>query len=132
MNATVKTVILWLVIIVITFLLFELFRTTRSSEEISYSEFLERVNGDGVQHVEIRGADVRGMTKPDATHAAFEFTTVIPANYPATFDLLRAHHVNITILRSDSTLLQALASWAPMLFLVGLWFLVSRRLRVGR
>ncbi len=128
MSSTVKTAILWVVIIVLVVLLSQLF-ATKPGNVISYSEFLERVSGNAVQSVEVSGTEVRGRTRADATHASFTFYTRIPAGYPPTFDLLRAHNVDITIEREPSTVIQAIVSWAPMLFLVGLWMLVSRRLR---
>ena len=67
MNSTVKTALLWLVIIVLVFLLWNLFQTTKGqSEQIPYSVFVDRVNAGHVEKVTIRGDEIRGAMKANA------------------------------------------------------------------
>ena len=64
MNSTVKTALLWVVIIVLVFLLWSLFNTAKSaSEQIPFSTFLARVNEGSVEKVTIRGDEIRGQMK---------------------------------------------------------------------
>jgi ATP-dependent Zn protease len=58
---------------------------------------------------------------------------MIPPNYPYTFDALRMHGVIMEIeAANDPPLITALISWAPILFLIGLWMLFMRSLRRGQ
>ena len=61
MNSTVKTALLWVVIIVLVFLLWSLFQTTKgTSETIAFSQFLDRVNQGYIESVVIHADDIRG------------------------------------------------------------------------
>ena len=55
MNSTVKTALLWVVIIVLVFLLWSLFQTTKgASDQITFSKFMELVNQGSVERVTVR------------------------------------------------------------------------------
>ena len=83
MNSTVKTALLWVVIIVLVFLLWSLFQTTKgTSETIAFSAFLDRLNQGYVESVVIRGDDVRGEMKPVAAGGKKEFHTTAPPASP--------------------------------------------------
>lgn len=131
MTTTVKVALLWIVIIILVFLLWSLFQTTKdTSEAITYTTFLERVDAGMVQNVVIHGTEVLGTTKPEAPGGRYQFHVTIPANYPYTYDTMRAHGVNIEIEASqDSPLMAALISWAPIIFLIALWMYFMRQLR---
>src|SRR5438552_6185526 len=91
LNSTVKTALLWLVIIVLVFLLWSLFQTTKgTSELIPFSRFLDNVNQNYVEKVVIRDDEVRGETKPTAPGGRKEFRTNAPKNYPDMYAHLRA------------------------------------------
>jgi len=115
LNSTVKTALLWVVIIVLVFLLWSLFQTTKgTSETIAFSQFLDRVNSGAVESVTIRGDDVRGETKATVAGGKKEFHTTAPANYPAMIDQLRArwnpylpaHRLNLFSPQHNNLLLQ--------------------------
>ncbi|HXH39970.1 MAG TPA: ATP-dependent zinc metalloprotease FtsH [Thermoanaerobaculia bacterium] len=133
MNSTVKTALLWVVIIVLVFLLWSLFQTTKgTSETIKFSVFLDRVNSGAIESVTIRGDDVRGETKPSAPGGKKEFHTTAPPNYPALIDQLQARHVNFDVEHAaDTPFIAALITWAPILFLVGLWIFFMRQMQAG-
>jgi len=130
-NATVKTAILWFVVVVGVFLLWNLFQTSKGTAElINYTTFLEKVDAGAVERVYVRGSEVRGTTKPTAPGGRYDFQVTIPPNYPYTFDALRTHGVSIEIEpANDKPLITALISWAPILFLIGLWMYFMRALR---
>ena len=98
MNSTGKTVLLWVVIIVLVLLLWSLFQTTKgTNENIPFSTFIERVNQGTVDKVTLRGDEVRGETKQNAPGGKHEFRTAVPPNYPAMIDLLRQKQVTIEV-----------------------------------
>ncbi len=133
MNSTVKTALLWVVIIVLVFLLWSLFQTTKSaSEQIAFSAFLDKVNQGQVQHVLIRGNEIRGEYKTTAPGGRKEFHLSAPDNYPAMYDLLRSKGVEFDVdPKSEAPFVTALITWAPVLFLVGLWIFFMRQMQAG-
>jgi len=131
MSSFVKTIIVWTVIVIGVFLLWNLFQTTKgTSEAINYTTFLERVDAGAVQKVYLRGNEISGYTKPDAPGGRYSFHVTIPPNYPYTFDALRTHGVVIEVeAANDSPFVTALVSWAPFLVLIGLWLFFMRAMR---
>jgi cell division protease FtsH len=133
LNSTVKTALLWVVIIVLVFLLWSLFQTTKgTSEQIPFSTFLDRVTQGNVEHVTIRGDEIHGETKASAPGGKRQFQTNAPANYPTQYDLLRQKGVAMEFEpKGDATFLNALVTWAPVLFLIGLWIFFMRQMQAG-
>ena len=134
MNSTVKTALLWVVIIVLVFLLWSLFQTTKgASEQIAFSTFLDRVNSGNVEKVLIRGDEIRGEYKPTARDGGKrEFHLTAPSNYPTMYDLLKQKQVTMEFdTPKEAPLITALITWAPVLFLVGLWIFFMRQMQAG-
>ena len=131
MNSTVKTALLWVVIIVLVFLLWSLFNTAKSgSELIPFSAFTDRVSQGLVDKVTIRGDDIRGETKATAPGGRKEFHTTGPT--PLSEDLqkeLKEKGVTLEYEpQHDAPFVTALISWAPILFLIGLWIFFMRQM----
>src|SRR4029079_1875801 len=82
LNSTVKTALLWVVIIVLVFLLWSLFQTTKgASEQIPFNVFTEKVKQGQVASVTIRGDEIRGVYKnPIGNNKEFHLNG--PSNYP--------------------------------------------------
>jgi cell division protease FtsH len=133
LNSTVKTALLWLVIIVLVILLWQLFHATQvASEQIPFSTFLERVNQGYVEKVVIHGEEIRGETKTSAPGGKREFHLNAPTNYPNLYDMLRAKGVAMDFEQShDPSFVTALIGWAPVLFLIGLWIFFMRQMQAG-
>ena len=133
MNSTVKTALLWVVIIVLVFLLWSLFQTTKgTSDQIPFSKFIDLVNMGVVEQVTIRGDEIRGDTKPNAPGGKHEFHLNGPSNYPSMYDTLRQHNVVVNFEpKGDAPFITALITWAPVLFLIGLWIFFMRQMQAG-
>ncbi|HUP49341.1 MAG TPA: ATP-dependent zinc metalloprotease FtsH [Thermoanaerobaculia bacterium] len=133
MNSTVKTALLWVVIIVLVFLLWSLFQTTKgTSESIPFSTFLEKVKAGEVDKVVIRGDEVRGTFATSGRGAQKEFHLNVPSNYPAMIDLLTENNVTMEVEPvKDAPFITALITWAPVLFLIGLWIFFMRQMQAG-
>ncbi|HWW60826.1 MAG TPA: ATP-dependent zinc metalloprotease FtsH, partial [Thermoanaerobaculia bacterium] len=131
MNSTVKTALLWVVIIVLVFLLWQLFNSAKgTTEQIAFSAFLDRVNNGQVEKVTVRGDEVRGVMKSAAGQRDFHLN--VPSNYPAMFDLLHAKGVVTEIEPPrDGLFITSLITWAPVLFLIGLWIFFMRQMQAG-
>ena len=128
MTSVLKAAVLWAVVIIGVFLLWSLFRTTKSTSElISFSTFLDRVEAGAVERAVIRGSEAWAVTRSDTPGGRREFRVVVPANYPAMYDLMREKGVDIELeVPRDSPLITAIITWAPVLFLIGLWLFFMR------
>jgi cell division protease FtsH len=134
LNSTVKTALLWVVIIVLVFLLWSLFNTAKgASQQIPFSEFRERVSSGQVEQVTVRGDEIRGTTKASARGGKQEFHTVGPATWPEDLHkLLEDQRVVMNFEpQRDGAFVTALITWLPFLFLIGLWIFFMRQMQSG-
>jgi cell division protease FtsH len=134
LNSTVKTALLWVVIIVLVFLLWSLFNTAKgASDPIAYSTFRDRVNQGYVEKIVVRGDEVRGETKSTAPGGKKEFHTTVPATWSESLDKrLEEKGVIVEIEREQNApFIAALITWAPFLFLIGLWIFFMRQMQAG-
>lgn len=135
MNQTVRTVLMWAVILVGVLLILQVLHgVSDTSQEIAFSGFLDRVAAGEVSQVLIKGEEIFISTKgedADPTKPRFDYFTFNPG-YDDLIKDLRAGRVVIEVEKpSDGRLLTALFSWAPLLILVGLWFVFFRQMQAG-
>ncbi|HEY0593966.1 MAG TPA: ATP-dependent zinc metalloprotease FtsH [Thermoanaerobaculia bacterium] len=131
MNSTFKTALLWVVIIVLVFVLWSLFQTAKSTtEDLNFSKFLDELEGGNVVSVTIRGNEIRG--ERNTPSGKKEFTTRMLSNYDGLIPALREKKITFDIEEPrDNSLLTALITWAPVLFLFGLWIFFMRQMQAG-
>jgi len=132
LNSTVKTALLWVVIIVLVFLLWSLFQTTKgTSNAINFTTFSNQVNAGQVDKVIIRGDEIHGEYKVPQ-NGSKEFHLNAPSNYPQMYDTLRDRKVAMEFEpKGDAPFITALITWAPVLFLIGLWIFFMRQMQAG-
>ena len=132
MNATIKNLLLWMVILVLIILAWNVFKTgTAAVEEVSFSQFLDQVGLGHVQKVSIRGEEIRGTYAPSAGKHEPMFKTYA-ATYPDLVKDLRAKGVEIEIAPTkDSSLVSALVMYGPLILLVAIWFVIMRQMQAG-
>ena len=129
MSTTIKTLSLWLVVIVVAIVVWNVFNATPAPDtEITFSQHISDVEADEVASVTI--------TRP-ANTVEGEFTdgrpfkTSVP-EYESYYDTLLEKGVVVTIVLSDqSPYLAALISWAPMLILIAVWIFFMRQMQSG-
>ncbi|MGO8987041.1 MAG: ATP-dependent metallopeptidase FtsH/Yme1/Tma family protein [Terriglobales bacterium] len=131
MNGAAKTVLFWVVIVVSSFLLWQVMRsgsTAKAIPEISYSEFLTRVASGQISKVMIAGGVVRGS---DAKGG--DFRVVAPANQAAMLDVLQQHGVEIWFKEIPE---QSWRTWVfnlvPLILLAAVWFFMVRQMQRRR
>jgi len=135
-NQSTRTVIMWMVILVGVLLLFQFFRGSGAgSEEISFSEFLDQVADKKISRVLIKGEEIyiASSDNPEDTPAKprYDKYTFNPG-YDDLIKDLRKTKVEIEVEKpSDGRVLAAILSWAPLLILVGLWFVFFRQMQAG-
>ena len=126
-----KNIFLWIIIGLLLVALFNLFQGTtssRSSSNISFSDFIAATDSGNVSEVNIRGNNVDGYFDDGRP-----FTTYSP-NYPNLIDKLNDSGVKITAEPADKSMhpiLSILISWFPMLLLIGVWIFFMRQMQGG-
>jgi cell division protease FtsH len=132
LNATIKNLLLWMVILVLIILAWNVFKTGAATvEEISFSQFLDHVAQGHVQKVNIRGEEIRGTYAASAGRREPLFKTYA-ANYPDLVKDLRARGVEIEIQPlKDSSFVSALVMYGPLVLLVAIWFVIMRQMQAG-
>jgi cell division protease FtsH len=125
----IKQVALWLVIIAIAIVIYNVFNQTAApQDEIIFSEFLDRVEAGDVSTVTISGTAVEG----EYVDGGRPFRTIMPDGYDGLVDALRDRNVAIDAeAANQSPYLAALISWAPMLILIGVWIFFMRQMQSG-
>jgi len=135
-NQNVKNAMLFLVVLALVVVLWNWVTTTRAAtQEIPFSEFLDRVEKGEVSEVLIRGEEVLGR-KAQAPARPFgqrpyDFVTYSPG-FPDLVKLLRDKGVKIKAEPpSQGGFWSGLLSWLPFLLLVGMWWVFFRQMQVG-
>ncbi len=132
MNATIKNLLLWMVILVLIILAWNVFKTGATAvEEISFSRFLTQVAQGHIQKVTIRGEEIHGTYGPSSGKRDASFKTYAP-NYPKLVEDLQAKGVEIEATPiKDSSLVSALVMYGPLILLVAIWFVIMRQMQAG-
>jgi cell division protease FtsH len=132
LNATIKNLLLWMVILVLIILAWNVFKTSAVAvEEITFSRFLSQVSQGHVQKVTIRGDEIRGNYSPAAGKPSGFFKTYAP-NYPQLVENLQAKGVEIEVTPAkDSSFVSALVMYGPLILLVAIWFVIMRQMQAG-
>jgi len=128
LNPFYKNLALWLVISLVMILLFNLFNQSRVQDrEISYTEFMSRVEKEIVAGVVIRGQDISGT---DVNGVRFK--TFAPQDGDL-IKTLRAHGVTIKAKPPAESpwYMTVLVSWFPMILLIAVWIFFMRQMQGG-
>ncbi|NQY81603.1 MAG: ATP-dependent metallopeptidase FtsH/Yme1/Tma family protein [Alphaproteobacteria bacterium] len=125
-----KNIGLWLVIIALAAFLYNIFTKSQfeaDGTQISYSEFVSRVENNQVRQVQIEGNNISGYTTINQS-----FKTYAP-NDIELLPLLRQHNVQITAkpIEGPSLLSALLINLLPMLLLIGVWVFLWRQMQGG-
>jgi cell division protease FtsH len=129
MNAT-KTATFWLVIVVSSFLLWQVVRSqsAQTIPEISYSDFLARVVSGKVSKVTIAGSVVQGS---DANGGSFR--VIAPSNQSVMVESLQQHGVEIRFKETaEQGWPSVLLNLVPVFVIAVVWFYLIRQKRKSR
>ncbi len=128
MNQFYKNLSLWLVIVLMMVMLYNIFNQQQVTENnIGYSEFLAMVEGERVQHVLIQGQDLY-ITDIKGTR----FRTFAPRDG----DLIKTLRDNGVAIKAkppteSSWFMSIIISWLPMIVLIGVWIFFMRQMQGG-
>jgi cell division protease FtsH len=126
-NGTLKTVMLWMSLLVVIFLAWHFAGIQKKETPLKFSEFMGQVESGQVQEVTITGTEIKGKS---FTREAFR--TYAPLGYEKYVDVLLSKKVAVTIERDQTpTWVNFLVSSAPFLLLIGFWIFFMRQMQSG-
>jgi cell division protease FtsH len=124
----VKNIIFWAAAGIIIILLWSLLQTPNIIKtEVTFSQFLNDVEGSKVDEVTITGTQVKGKYR-DAT----TFKTVLPPQFDDLVKILRENKVNIIVKDANrSPWFSYLFTWFPLILIVLFWVFFMRQMQSG-
>jgi cell division protease FtsH len=126
-NATFKTVMLWMSLLVVVFLAWHFAQFQKKETPVKFSEFMAQVESGQVSDVTITGNEIKGHTI-----SRDPFRTFAPTGYDKLVDTLLAKKVTVNYQPDQTpTWANMLISWAPFLLLIGFWIFFMRQMQSG-
>jgi cell division protease FtsH len=129
-NSTFKTVVLWVVLVAVGFVLWKMIATgTNGAKEAepAYSDFMTSVAQNNVQEVTIEGTQARGKYRNGQS-----FHLVVPTNNPEMWKALDANKVKYSLRDTQgANWLMMLIQFSPLLLIGVLWFIMIRQMQTG-
>ncbi|MFT4719563.1 MAG: cell division protease FtsH [Candidatus Azotimanducaceae bacterium] len=124
-----KNLLLWLIIAAVLLTVFNNFNVSKNSEEVEYSEFLERVTQDQVRQVEVDGLIIRGEMNDGQ-----KFETIQPqVTDKALIDEMVNHRVEFSGKRPETQSIwtQLLVASFPILVIIAVFMFFMRQMQGG-
>ncbi|HWF03851.1 MAG TPA: ATP-dependent zinc metalloprotease FtsH [Candidatus Angelobacter sp.] len=132
MNSTFKTVILWVTLVAVAFVLWRIVQsgtTAGKDQEIAYSQFMSELNDGKVVDVTIEGNTAKGKLRDGSM-----FHTGVQSANPGLLTALDAHRdVTKTTFKDNQgwSWSVVLVQFSPFLLLGVLWFVMIRQMQTG-
>ena len=129
MNSTLKSLVFWMVLVVVGVLVwnFSTRFSAASAKPLSFSEFMTSVDSGQIARVTIVGNELTGVSKSEET-----FRTYAPAQYEGLANRLIERNVVVTAREPTASPWAALLySWAPILLMIGFWIFFMRQMQSG-
>ncbi len=125
-----KNIALWLLITLVMIVLYNYFSVVEGNRDktvINYTKFVGMVQADRVSKVTLKGNEISGEFSDGKS-----FKSYAPDD-PALVKLLESKKVEITAINKDESSWYGtlLASWLPMIVLVGIWIFFMRQMQAG-
>ncbi|MCZ6779069.1 MAG: ATP-dependent zinc metalloprotease FtsH [Acidobacteria bacterium] len=137
MNARLKTLLLWAIILLVAVVLYQLLSGDASTKQsLTYTQFLEHAEHGDVLEVELEGHNagytIQGKLRAaEAGRGSDSFDTDAPLD-DNLIPLLRANNVNIKVKKpKESALWVSLLSWLPMIAVIAIWVFLMRQMQAG-
>jgi cell division protease FtsH len=130
-NATFKTVMLWMSLLVVIVLAWHFAQIQKKETQLKYTEFLDKVEAGQVQDVTITNNEIKGHTVDRETFRTYvpPFAAVGDSNV---VEALRSKKVTINVQNDQSTnWANLLISSAPFILLIGFWIFFMRQMQSG-
>ncbi|MGH9475483.1 MAG: ATP-dependent zinc metalloprotease FtsH [Terriglobales bacterium] len=132
MNSTVKSVVLWVVLIAAALVLWQMVKMGGASaheQQINFTQFMTQAQSGNLESITISGDQVHGKVHSPKDET---FTTVIPANYPDLYKTLQDKGVSVTIKeQSNGMWANLLINGIPILLILALFIFMMRQMQTG-
>jgi cell division protease FtsH len=126
-NATFKTVLLWLSLLAVIFLAWHFAQIQKKETPLKFSEFMTKAEAGQIQDVTITGNEIKGH---EVNQEAFR--TYAPLGYDKLVDTLLAKKIVVNYQPDQTpTWANMLISWAPFILLIGFWIFFMRQMQSG-
>jgi len=126
-NATFKTVMLWMSLLVVIFLAWHFAQIQKKETTLKFSDFMTQVDAGQVRDVTIVGYDIKGHFTSNEP-----FRTTAPPDFPDYLKALLGKKVQVSVERDQTPAwANMLISWAPFLLLIGFWVFFMRQMQSG-
>ena len=128
MNSTLKSLLFWMVLVVVGVLIWNLStKFQQHDHQVSFSEFMSAAESGTVARVTITGQEVNGFNK-----SGEPFRTYAPAQYEGLVNKLIDK--GIVVQAKEPTVspwASLLYTWAPVLLMIGFWIFFMRQMQSG-
>ncbi len=130
MSSTLKSLLFWMVLVVVAVLIWNFSTGLQGSEQvISFSDFLTKVRNGEVEEVTITGPEIVGSLKIGVDS---KFRTYAPSQFEGLGNELDQRAVRIAAKpQTTSPWANLLYSWAPILLMIGFWIFIMRQMQSG-
>jgi cell division protease FtsH len=127
-NSTVKSLVFWVALVVVGVAIYNLSTKFQKPEKtVGFSDFMVLVKEQKVPQVTITGQEITGTTTDRIT-----FQTYAPLQYEGLGNELMSLGVQVDAKEATASPWASLFfSWAPMLLIVGFWFVFMRQMQSG-
>jgi cell division protease FtsH len=130
-NSTFKTVILWVTLVAVAFVLWRMIQggpNAGKDQEIAYTQFMSELNQGNVADVTIEGNVARGKLKNGNM-----YHSVVPATNPTLLKALDDHKETKTTFKDSQgwNWPMAIIQFSPFILLGVLWFVMIRQMQTG-
>ncbi len=128
MNQFYKNISLWLVIVMMMVMLYNIFNQQQTGQaEVGYSEFLSMVENGRVQSVVIQGQELYVTDSSGGKYKSFA---------PEDGDMIQVLRTSGVAIQAkppaeSSWLMSIVVSWLPMIVLIGVWIFFMRQMQGG-
>ncbi len=124
-----KSLMLWLVIIMMTMLFYQMVSSANMVAKMPFSDFLGQIEAGNVKDVVMRGDILEGHSTEGKI-----FSTVLPHGYQGLVPILTEKGVKIEVLPLETSMgnfIGLMLSWFPVLLLIGVWVYFMRNVQGG-
>jgi cell division protease FtsH len=127
-NTSLKTVLFWGVILAAAVILWQVAKNGNQvpAPEISYSEFMSRVQAGSVVKMRVEGRKGSGFYSDGKT-----FTVILPPDQGQSLAALEQNKVEIWFLDDTASSWSWITNLAPLALLAVLWFFMIRNIRTS-
>ena len=134
MNSTLKSLLFWMVLVVVGVLIWN-FSTTfagKSETPMAFSDFLKHVEAGNIVEVTITGNEISGLLTGTTANGNEKFRTYSTPMYEKLGNKLDEKGVAVKVKpETTSPWATLLYSWAPILLMIGFWIFIMRQMQSG-